>query len=349
VALIQTATLIPRIQLDVSDEIESLMPILLKDPVSALSEIHSIANSLSDKPIDPIQISKLTCSRSPIKIDHENIYQSDIEKTVAASIGDLIDALNDVNLSDMGRHSQRRSKAFYQRYLYQSVTRVSHLVSLLRKFNMYDGTILEIGSHFGLFAYPLQRLGYTVTAIDRYQDHKSAFDSHIRLMRAEGVKIIESLMETEAEHLASLGKFDAVISMAVIEHIPPSPKDFMEMLYSHVCEGGLLALDTPNIARYQNRANLAQGKSIFQDLKTVYTTVPPFAGHYREYTTAELSWLLEQVGCQDIETKLFDYNLFQFDELTGEHLENLLALPNQPDLSDTILAIGRADKVSSVC
>ena len=129
--------------------------------------------------------------------------------------------------------------------------------------------------------------------------------------------------------------------MAVIEHIPHTPREFLGVLAGHVSPGGVLALDTPNVARYWNRKRLADGLSIHQPLHDQFQSGIPWEGHHREYTAPELTWMLEQVGCRDVRSRLFDYNALQFPELSAQHLEAVLAAAVDPSLADTVLAAGR--------
>src|SRR6185437_15306135 len=152
------------------------------------------------------------------------------------------------------------------------------------------GTVLEIGSLFGQFPLTLQRLGYRATAVDRYRTYAGAFDAYLDLLRREGVTVVETTREREGEMVSELGAFDAVLSMAVIEHIPHTPRLFLESLVSHVKPGGILVLDTPNIARYWNRKRLAAGDTIHQDIEKQYASDIPYEGHHREYTRAEMIW-----------------------------------------------------------
>jgi hypothetical protein len=104
--------------------------------------------------------------------------------------------------------------------------------------------------------------------------------------------------------------------------------------------GGLLAVDTPNLARYWNRRTLAAGGSVFQPIGEQFFSEPPWEGHHREYTAPELAWMLEQVGCHDVVTEWFDYNLFQFDVLSEEHVEALCRFLEDPSECDMVLAVG---------
>jgi hypothetical protein len=63
-------------------------------------------------------------------------------------------------------------------------------------------------------------------------------------------------------------------------------------------------------------------------------------GHHREYAAKEMRWMLEQVGCREVRRTLFAQNLFQFHELTGQHIKALLAITADRTLADSILAAG---------
>jgi hypothetical protein len=72
-----------------------------------------------------------------------------------------------------------------------------------------------------------------------------------------------------------------------------------------------------------------------------YDCEPPWEGHHREYTAAELEWMLQRVGCEDVEVEFVDYNMLQFRELSAEHCECLARIIEDPSQSDTLLATGR--------
>jgi 2-polyprenyl-3-methyl-5-hydroxy-6-metoxy-1,4-benzoquinol methylase len=160
-------------------------------------------------------------------------------------------------------------------------------------------------------------------------------------MRSIGVRVLETNREEEMPVIRDLGQYDAVISMAVLEHIPDTPRLFLTALADHVRPGGILALDTPNIARYWNRVALSQGRSVHQDIEIQFRCDPPYEGHHREYTADELVWMMEQVGCKDVAVRRFDYNLLQFEHLAKPHDAALLEITLDPTKADTILAAGR--------
>jgi 2-polyprenyl-3-methyl-5-hydroxy-6-metoxy-1,4-benzoquinol methylase len=234
------------------------------------------------------------------------------------------------------------NSASFGPYFRQTALRVYHLVDSVRRYGQHGGTVLEVGSRFGNFAYPLSRLGYRVTALDRYREYGGALSAFKRLMQDSGVTIVETDSATEVAITEALGQFDIVIAMAVIEHVPHTPRHFLTMLFNRTRPGGLLALDTPNIARYWNRKRMQCGKSIHQDIAYQFHSAVPFPGHHREYTADEMRWMLAQTGCRRVRIRMFDYNLLQFDRLPHAHIDALNGLTIDPSLADTILAVGVA-------
>jgi hypothetical protein len=112
--------------------------------------------------------------------------------------------------------------------------------------------------------------------------------------------------------------------------VPHTPRPLLEVLAGAVRPGGLVALDTPNVARYWNRRLLERGETIFQPIADQYDTEIPWEGHHREYMAAELRWLLARVGCVEVEPEFLDYKMLRFDELSGEHTACLATLVEDP-------------------
>jgi 2-polyprenyl-3-methyl-5-hydroxy-6-metoxy-1,4-benzoquinol methylase len=325
---------------DITDVIDDVLPVMLKTPGErALQAIASALTARGRRTLRASQIGRLACRRA-VGSAFDRLFESPIGRVVHAETQRLIALLPTYDPSKLDRHNAAFGRDFFARYLRQSAIRVLHLAEQLQAAGVARGSVLEVGALFGQFATSLARLGYDVTVVDRYRAQNGALDEYVRYFREIGVHVVEADRESEAAATAALGQFDTVISMAVIEHIPHTAREFLGMLITHVRPGGLLAIDTPNIARFWNRKRLCGGLSIHQDLETQFFCDIPYEGHHREYTAAEIIWMLEQVGCRDVRTTLYDYNLLQFDELAGEHLDALLTIAVDPTYADTILALG---------
>ena len=331
-----------RRRFDVTYIIDDVLPAMLRTPGEpALAAIASALSSHRKQSVSPQDIGALQCTRAPIAVPLERIFADPLGTVVLEETARLTALLPTYDASKMDWRSGYLGPDYFEKYFRQSTIRVCHLIEQLRELGLTRGSVLEIGSLCGQFAMPLARLGYDVTAVDRYRAFRGAYAGFVAHLRRAGVRVVEADRHDENDIIAGLGHFDAVISVAVIEHIPHSPREFLTMLASRVRPGGLLALDTPNVARYWNRRRLADGSSIHQPIEYQFYAPVPFEGHHREYTAGEMRWMLEQVGCRDVRTRMLDYNPFQYRELWADHVEALLATTVDPSLADTVLVAGQ--------
>jgi 2-polyprenyl-3-methyl-5-hydroxy-6-metoxy-1,4-benzoquinol methylase len=326
---------------DVTDEEIALA---LRDPASAR---ESCARRLWPEEV----ISAVGADAVPLRIEFssarlrvpapEALWSGAMETVTLRAADELTARLDEFRGEALEPHVVLLPKETMRSYLRMNVVRVVRLVELLRRRGALTGRVLEVGAWFGSFALTLRRLGYEVVACDRYSSYGDAFSAHTKLLEDAGVEIVSTARENELEQIAELGTFDAVLAAAVIEHVPHTPRHLLETLYGAVRPGGLLLLDTPNVARYWNRRAIERGETIFQPLKDQYHCEPPWEGHHREYTADELRWMLEEVGCRQVEVEFLDYNMLQFEELSAEHAECLARIVEDPSQSDTLLAAGR--------
>jgi 2-polyprenyl-3-methyl-5-hydroxy-6-metoxy-1,4-benzoquinol methylase len=326
---------------DITDDFASLLQTLILSPGKpAVAAVVDALARRQGRAISTNELGALIVRAAAPKLQLTDIFNDELGRFLCAHYDNQIRLLSTYDVHKWPNPSTRPSRYAIGKYFRQTIIRVYKLIKLLRKLGLSGGTVLDVGSTFGYFARPLQLLGYQVTALDRYQDSKGGYDAYLDHLRALGVRVVETSASNEHDVIGQLGEFDAVISMAVIEHVPHTPREFLRMLASHVRPGGILAIDTPNIARYWNRRQLAKGQSVHQPIELQFYADIPYRGHHREYTAAEVGWMLKQVGCRDIVMELFDYNVLQYDELSPDHVEALLAMALDETLCDTILAGG---------
>jgi len=317
--------------------LQQMLPDLLLRPATARARI---SNALG---VPLSQIESLETDLPAIPCNIETIFSDPLGTSCIEEYRRFQRLLEGFDPTPMGHaYTDMLTHNFVDVYFRNSITRLYHLIGMLRSMGVCPASsILEVGSLYCYFAGALQRRGYQVTAIDRYRQFGGALGSFVNDFRLSGGAVIETDGDREVEDLRKLGKFDAVISMAVVEHIPHTPREFLAALASHVRRGGVLAIDTPNIARYFNRKALAEGRSIHQPIEYQFLSTIPFEGHHREYTVDEVRWMLEQTGCTDIRIELFEHNLFQSENMTKNIIDVLLEIALDDSLCDIILAVGR--------
>ncbi len=119
---------------------------------------------------------------------------------------------------------------------------VSHFGKQVSTSGPLDGLkILDVGCGGGLICEPLRRLGAHVTGIDPAKENVAAAKSH-----AKAVGLDISYQSITVEELVGTGaRFDAVLCLEVIEHVPDVAK-FFQHCAALVRPGGLMIVSTLN-------------------------------------------------------------------------------------------------------
>jgi 2-polyprenyl-3-methyl-5-hydroxy-6-metoxy-1,4-benzoquinol methylase len=100
--------------------------------------------------------------------------------------------------------------------------------------------------------------------------------------------------------------FDVVTSFDVIEHLPGSPRHYLAEISRILKPGGLFFLSNPNVVSLANRVLTLMGRSIYHPLSEWFN--PPgdddtgeFSGHWREYSVAEMIYMMTAIRFRVIE------------------------------------------------
>jgi 2-polyprenyl-3-methyl-5-hydroxy-6-metoxy-1,4-benzoquinol methylase len=323
---------------------DELMGLGMKYPAEASRLLREMAQKQLGPDVDFINDVALVYPVEPFEIPHKLFWRTSAEKIIWQTSADLVDLLDTFVAADVGKKNVFLDKKYFTSYLYMNTVRVLNMYDAMLRKGFRKGALLELGSYFGSFALAFQRLGYEVTAVDRYRGYGRAFDAYVELMTREGVRVVSTDRADEKALIDLLPRsFDCVLSAAVIEHIPHTPREFLGLLTDRCRLGGLVCLDTPNLSRWWNRQRLNCGETIFQDITQQFYCEIPYEGHHREYTGSEMVWMMQQIGCTDVETTYFDYNMFQFQIIDRPHITCLLSFMRDPALADTILVCGRLE------
>ena len=315
-------TLTKKKTFDISNEFKEYLPLLIKDQEINLNKIMNKRN-IKFKNISEFKLIK---SASEYEINLDEIFSDTKGKVLIKNLKHKINLLEkfDYNLWPIKfKEKGYGDNEYLKVFLKQSIIRVYHTLLCLDYFKMENKKILEVGSLFGFFSSVLKDLGNDVTAFDRYNDFNGALDNFCSDMKNQNINVIHSSEVKEDKDFEKLEKFDVIICMAVIEHIPHTPKYFLEKLRSKLKNGGVLILDTPNLTRLENRINLNNDITTFQNIHSQFNTDIPWEGHHREFTMNELIYILEELKFVNIYNKRFDYHIFGKDRINQNEIHEL--------------------------
>ena len=183
-----------------------------------------------------------------------------------------------------GLHPDRHNM---RTYLEASAVRYQHAIDLVQAHGGNASSFLDVGAWLGAFPLALARLGHRAVAVDAYGYAGDALDGIRKRLEEAGVTVVDCDF-TSGEH--DLGRFDVVTNMAMIEHLPDSPRTLLRNLH-RACRG-LVILETPNLGYGYHRWDLLLGRSPLPPIEELYVG-DPFTGHHREYTADELRRVLD--------------------------------------------------------
>jgi 2-polyprenyl-3-methyl-5-hydroxy-6-metoxy-1,4-benzoquinol methylase len=214
-------------------------------------------------------------------------------------------------------------------YLTASLHRYANVIEL---FNLHSTVsldelrLLEVGGFLGAFPLALARLGVPVTLVEEYDYYGGALDQLKTFLENESINIVSTDFTVRAIQLEdfSTERFTLVTNMAMVEHLPSSPKMLLENLHRVTAEDGKLMLEVPNIAHWPNRLRLLRGRSIHPAIDGYYDSEPPFLDHHREYTEQELRQVLSWSGFAIDDLLTFNYTLDLRDDRPPFDRLNLL-------------------------
>jgi len=232
-------------------------------------------------------------------------------------------------------HSPGLKDCRWDLYLEASTLRVAMALRALRDTLMPGATVIDMGSFFGNFSLAARLAGYNVTAIDFYEQYGENFTEVLSILLNAGVHIADT---------ATFQKNDcaeAVLLMGVIEHIPHSPKKVLRLAADMLKAGGILVLDTPNIAYVHNRRLLMSGVSPLPAIQCQYTAKEPFSGHHREFIANEVTWMLEQEGISTECMIPYNYSYLSNEYISESVWEDLLICHNDPSQCEVNFFVGK--------
>lgn len=253
----------------------------------------------------------------------------------------VLDAVRGADLSPLARRSPALAGFDWNGYLRCSAVRLVRALDGLWRAGVRRGRVLDVGAYFGNASLMCRAAGYEVDALDAYREYGHAFDACTGAMKSDGIAIRD--FSEAGEDFAGIARpgYGAVLCLGVVEHVPHTPRGLLEAIDRVLVPGGVLVLDTPNIAYLYNRQRLSRGESIMAPLRSQYYTEVPFEGHHREYTLEEVRWMIGAIGHELVSIATFNYSMYALGRLSGDDLVNYRLMEADPQAREIILAVSR--------
>jgi len=200
--------------------------------------------------------------------------------------------------------------------------------------------VCDLGCFIPYLPLVLSRLGYEVAIVDRYEFFTDEFRGAVEQVSARaGVRVVDA--DILADDLSSIGTFDAVLLMAVVEHLHGSPLRLMKGIRGMLTPEGALLFEVPNIAEFRRRVAFLRGRSPLPDYGVYLESEYPYYGHSREMTVPEVEQLHQRAGFRIERLECYDYSVPQAETLrqrVGIALKRLAPLKHK---GETIMALSR--------
>ena len=253
---------------------------------------------------------------------------------------DVMDAIRGVDLEPLSRRSPALAGYEWTAYLHCSIARIVRVLRTLEQHSA-GSRVLDFGSYFGNFSLACRSAGYDVDAIDSYDEYGAAFANVVAAQRGAGIAV-KDFSQTGFDLAATAdATYDAVLCMGVIEHIPHTPRLLLDTVTRVLKPGGILILDTPNLAYLYKRLALLDGGTVFCPIALQYYTELPFEGHHREYVVDEVAWMLNAAGHAPVTMETFNYSFLAQTAITGPHVDYHDAMDADPGLREVIFSVSR--------
>lgn len=233
----------------------------------------------------------------------------------------------DASLSAYYEEQYARANASQRVLAPEGPPRDRHEACVLRFAELFrGGAILELGAGTGLVARSLIARGVPFDrylATDRSETALAPLRAGLDDPRVEIARVDAERVPEEME-----GRFDAVLMVALIEHLV-DPLEAMRRVRRLLKPGGFVYLDTPNIAKYTRRLKLLFGRfpatASRDEGLTTYAGAPAGLhdeGHLHYFTHRSLARMLtERCGFARVE----QHPYFLGSSLLGRRIDHRLA------------------------
>lgn len=176
--------------------------------------------------------------------------------------------------------------------------RLNFLIKKLESFYEPGKTFLEVGSLRGYLMIAAHLIGYTASGVDL-----SKFVEEAKSL-CQKYSFTNLPLDLESDNLPFPdNSFDVIILSEVLEHLNFHPQNVFLEMARVLKKKGRVIITTPNLCRLNNIMKLIVNQSINAELDRPFTD----GTHYREYSSGEITYLLQQAGLTNIQASFTNF------------------------------------------
>lgn len=240
------------------------------------------------------------------KFSVNNVSKTFDKELYFANLECILSQFNNEKLKDLSKNcwNYRPNVFSMKSYLEHSYFRYDLFYNLMKKYN--SKKVLNIGGYFGVFDLTMANLHYDITLTEKYEYYGSLFKNVYDILISAGVKVLD--IDPVTEQISIGQRYDTVLLLAVLEHIPHSPKLLFTNIKHLMNDEGILIIDVPNAAYWPKREKALRGKPTLH-IENIYRSDTPYTGHHHEYTLAELKSIVEAEGFEILDVICYNYSI----------------------------------------
>ncbi|PKK88713.1 MAG: hypothetical protein CVV64_17480 [Candidatus Wallbacteria bacterium HGW-Wallbacteria-1] len=200
--------------------------------------------------------------------------------------------------------------------------------------------VCDVGGFLGIFPLTLKKLGFkSVCMTETLEYYGDCMTPIFELLTSAEVEIID--FDPFSHKIPPMNDSGFTTCMAILEHYPHSPRQFMDQVTSITKSGGLIHIEVPNIAYFPKRMNFLMGRTPLVDIAAIHRAKVPFTGHHHEYTMAELTELLTLHDLKILRRECYTYSIENPDSLRFMLRHPLLHVSQKyfPDTREVLSAL----------
>lgn len=212
-----------------------------------------------------------------------------------------------------------------------------------------QGTLLDFGAGTCIIAAALARLGFRVIVYDDLADSwikENHFqDKILEFAQHSGIEFHLAPEDSASLALPPI-EYDAILIFQVIEHLPNSPRAFLNEMLKLLRVEGFLFVAVPNAANLRKRIDILRGRTNYPPFKGFYWYPDPWRGHIREYVYEDLALLSEFLGLTNSKISTVRHDMRVLNPIQKASFNLIASL--LPGLRDTWLLVGQKPEGWSV-